>query len=107
MLELPNSEVAQLSQLSCTAFACPSPRTAATAATARTEHKICDATADVGRSRDFRLAQNFRRVVVRYERYAENFLGMLRLGCCLILLITYEMAITGGPRHKPKVRLVE
>jgi transposase len=30
--------------------------------------------------------QNFRRLVVRYERYAENFLGMLYLGCCLILL---------------------
>jgi hypothetical protein len=24
--------------------------------------------------------------VVRYERYAENFLGMLYLGCCIILL---------------------
>ncbi|MBV8477114.1 MAG: IS5 family transposase, partial [Acidobacteria bacterium] len=30
--------------------------------------------------------QNFRRLVVRYERYAENFLGMLYLGCCIILL---------------------
>lgn len=30
--------------------------------------------------------QNFRRLVVRYERYAENSLGMLYLGCCLILL---------------------
>jgi len=30
--------------------------------------------------------QNFRRLVVRYERYAENFLGMLHLGCCIILL---------------------
>jgi transposase len=29
---------------------------------------------------------NFRRLVVRYERYAENFLRMLYLGCCLILL---------------------
>ncbi len=27
-----------------------------------------------------------RRLVVRYERYAQNFLGMLHLGCCLILL---------------------
>jgi transposase len=34
----------------------------------------------------FALLQNFRRLVVRYERYAENFLGMLHLGCCLILL---------------------
>lgn len=30
--------------------------------------------------------QNFRRLVVRYERYAEDFLGMLHLGCFLILL---------------------
>jgi transposase len=30
--------------------------------------------------------QNFRRLVVRYERFAENFLGMLHLACCVILL---------------------
>jgi transposase len=34
----------------------------------------------------FAWLQNFCRLVVRYERYAENFLGMLYLGCCLILL---------------------
>ena len=34
----------------------------------------------------FACLQNFRRLVVRYERYAENFLGMLYPGCCLILL---------------------
>src|SRR5271165_7684542 len=34
----------------------------------------------------FAWLQNLRRLVVRYERYAENFLGMLHLGCCLILL---------------------
>jgi len=34
----------------------------------------------------FAWLQNFRRLVVRYEQYAENFLGMLYLGCCLILL---------------------
>jgi transposase len=34
----------------------------------------------------FAWLQNFRRLVVRYERYAENFLGMLYLGCCMILL---------------------
>src|SRR5690349_24487374 len=34
----------------------------------------------------FAWLQNFRRLVVRYEYYAENFLGMLHLGCCLILL---------------------
>src|SRR5437660_1055002 len=37
----------------------------------------------------FAWLQNFRRLVVRYERYAENFLGMLHLGCCLILLRFY------------------
>jgi len=30
----------------------------------------------------FACLQNFRRLVVRYERYAENFLGMLYLACC-------------------------
>jgi transposase len=34
----------------------------------------------------FAWLQNFRRLVVRYERYAQNFLGMLYLACCLILL---------------------
>lgn len=34
----------------------------------------------------FAWLQNFRRLVVRYERYAENFLGMLYLACCIILL---------------------
>ena len=34
----------------------------------------------------FAWLQNFRRLVVRYERHAENFLGMLHLGSCLILL---------------------
>lgn len=34
----------------------------------------------------FAWLQNFRRLVVRYERYAENFLGMLNLACCIILL---------------------
>ncbi len=29
---------------------------------------------------------NFRRLVVRYERYALNFLGFVHLGCILILL---------------------
>ena len=33
----------------------------------------------------FAWLQNFRRLVVRYERYADNFLGM-HLGCCLILM---------------------
>jgi transposase len=34
----------------------------------------------------FAWLQNFRRLVVRYERHAENFLGMIHLGCCVILL---------------------
>jgi hypothetical protein len=34
----------------------------------------------------FAWLQNFRRLVTRYERNAENFLGMLHLGCTLILL---------------------
>ncbi len=34
----------------------------------------------------FAWLQNFRRLVVRYERYPNNFLGMLHLGCCLILM---------------------
>ena len=34
----------------------------------------------------FAWLQNFRRLVVRYERCAENFLGMLYLACCVILL---------------------
>lgn len=33
----------------------------------------------------FAWLQNFRRLVVRYERYAENFLGMLYLACCVSL----------------------
>ena len=34
----------------------------------------------------FAWFQNFRRLVVRYERFVENFLGMLHLACWLILL---------------------
>jgi hypothetical protein len=34
----------------------------------------------------FAWLQNYRRIVVRYERYPENFLGMLHLACWLILL---------------------
>jgi transposase len=34
----------------------------------------------------FAWLQNFRRLVVRYERHAENFLGMLQLAASLILL---------------------
>jgi transposase len=34
----------------------------------------------------FAWLQNFRRLVVRYERHCENFLGMLHLASSLILL---------------------
>jgi transposase len=34
----------------------------------------------------FAWLQNFRRIVVRYERVAENFLGMLHPACSLILM---------------------
>jgi transposase len=34
----------------------------------------------------FAWLHNFRRLVVRYEYRAENFLGMLQLGCIVILL---------------------
>ncbi len=34
----------------------------------------------------FAWVQNFRRLVVRYEYHAENFLGMVQLGCSIILL---------------------
>ena len=38
------------------------------------------------RTRKQRTQDGLRRIVVRYERFAENSLGMLRLVCCLILL---------------------
>ena len=34
----------------------------------------------------FAWIQNFRRLVVRYEYHADNFLGMVQLGCAIILL---------------------
>ena len=34
----------------------------------------------------FAWLHNFRRLVVRYERKAENYLGFVRLGCIVILL---------------------
>lgn len=42
----------------------------------------------------FAWLQNFRRILVRYEYYAENFLGFVQLGCMLILLRrgVYEMS---------------
>lgn len=37
----------------------------------------------------FAWLHNFRRLVVRWERYPENFLGFIQLGCILILLRRY------------------
>ena len=37
----------------------------------------------------FAWLHNFRRLVVRYERHLENFLGFVHLGCILILLKRY------------------
>jgi transposase len=34
----------------------------------------------------FAWLQNYQRLLVRYERHADKFLGFLRLGCILILL---------------------
>jgi transposase len=34
----------------------------------------------------FAWLQNFRRILVRYEYHAENFLGLVQLGCITILL---------------------
>jgi transposase len=36
--------------------------------------------------RFFAWLHNFRRLVVRYEYHAENFLGMIQLACAIILL---------------------
>ena len=41
----------------------------------------------------FAWLQNFRRLVVRYEYYQENFLGMLQLGCIVHTAeVFFEMA---------------
>lgn len=37
----------------------------------------------------FAWLQNFRRILVRYEYHAENYLGFVHLGCMLILLRAY------------------
>ena len=34
----------------------------------------------------FAWLQNYRRIVTRYERHADNFLGFIELGCIMILL---------------------
>lgn len=40
----------------------------------------------------FAWLQNFRRLVVRWEYHADNFLGFVQLGCAIILLQLFEMA---------------
>ncbi len=37
----------------------------------------------------FAWLQNFRRIIVRYEYYPENYRGFVQLGCILILLRQY------------------
>lgn len=37
----------------------------------------------------FGWPQNFRRILVRYDYYADNYLGFVQLGCILILLQRY------------------
>jgi len=50
------------------------------------QNLVADNAYDSDRERLFAWLQNFRRLVVRYERHAENFLGMLHLASSLILL---------------------
>lgn len=37
----------------------------------------------------FAWLQNFRRILVRHERHAENYLGFVQLECLVILLRTF------------------
>lgn len=37
----------------------------------------------------FAWLQNYRRILVRYEYYADNYLGFVHLGCAMILLRAY------------------
>ena len=37
----------------------------------------------------FAWLQNYRRILVRYERHLENYLGFVQLGCIIILLKRY------------------
>jgi hypothetical protein len=61
----------------------------------------CVATNGGGRSSDFAWFQNFQRIVVRYERFAENFLGMLRLAAASFFCGGCEMASSlGGPPNR-------
>src|SRR3984893_4675201 len=40
----------------------------------------------------FAWLHNYRRIVIRWEYYPENFLGMAQLACAVILLRHYEMS---------------
>ncbi|MDC3989524.1 hypothetical protein KEG57_54205, partial [Polyangium jinanense] len=54
----------------------------------------------------FAWLQSFRRMVVRYERYAENFLGFVHLGCIVLYLRAllayfYEMTSSRCGKREP------
>ncbi|WP_417909463.1 transposase, partial [Candidatus Electronema sp. PJ] len=45
----------------------------------------------------FAWLQNFRRLVVRYDRHADNFLAFLLLACSIILLRFFEIGCGTPP----------
>ena len=49
------------------------------------EHTLTQQFLRVSPERLFAWLQNFRRLVTRNERHAENFLSMVQLGCIVIL----------------------
>jgi transposase len=64
----------------------------------------------------FAWLDNYRRLVVRYKRYAENFLGFVRLACVLIVLevhrteesrtrvrVTYRFGPRAGAGSSPEL----
>lgn len=46
-----------------------------------------DAIGADGKLRNFSMILNFRKLVVRYEYYAENYLAIIQLGCCIIQFV--------------------
>lgn len=53
----------------------------------------------------FAWLQNFRRLVTRYERHVENFLGFVQLACIVILSRQFVRSLLGLRPHR-KIRLV-
>jgi IS4 transposase len=64
----------------------------------------------------FAWLDNYRKLVICYRRYAENFLGFVRLACVLILLevhrteesrtrvrVTYRFGLRAGARSSPEL----